>query len=104
VASEAQFHDPFTKSFVHERPKLSLFTFVVHESFVNMAADHRSDGAREELRASSRWKAYITTHFAAQAAGSAAGAKKDFVHGAMLSDDDDATTTSAATTAAAGGG
>ena len=97
------FHLPFTgpaqavTTREHTVPTIEKKLWDDH--FVNMAADHRSDGAREELRAA--WKAYITTHFAAQAAGSAAGAKKDFVLGAMLSDDDDAPTSPAAATTVA---
>ena len=95
------FHLPFTGPAqavtTRERTVPTIEKKLWDDHFVNMAADHRSDGAREELRAA--WKAYITTHFAAQAAGSAAGAKKCFVLGAMLSDDDDATTSPAAAAA-----
>ena len=93
------FHLPFTgpSQAVATRERNMIEKKIWDDHFVNMAADHRSDGAGEELRAA--WKAYITTHFAAQAAGSAAGAKKDFVLGAMLSDDDDATTSPAAAAA-----
>ena len=48
-----------------------------------MAADHRADGAREELRVS--WKAYVTEHVRGNGAESGSA---DFVCGVELGADD----------------
>ena len=49
-----------------------------------MAADHRADGAREELRVS--WKAYVTEHVRGN--GAESGSTADFVCGVELGADD----------------
>ena len=49
-----------------------------------MAADHRADGAREELRLS--WKAYVTEHVRGN--GAESGSTADFVCGVELGADD----------------
>ena len=49
-----------------------------------MAADHRADGAREELRAS--WKAYVTEHI--RGSGDEPGSTGNFVGGVELGADD----------------
>ena len=60
------FHLPFTgpAQAVATSERNMIEKKIWDDHFVNMAADHPSDGACKELRAAR--KAYITTHFAAQ--------------------------------------
>ena len=50
------------------------------------SADHRADGAREELRV--LWKAYVTEHVRGNGAASESGSTADFVCGVELGADD----------------